>query len=63
MTACGDVQLDEIAGFFRCASCDQKAFLSANWLALRGGDPKLIRIRRLVGVWFVCVFDWEDGTL
>lgn len=63
ITICGDVQLDEIAGFFRCESCGRKAFLSADWLTAQGGDFRGIRLRRLVGVRLVRVYDWEDGTL
>lgn len=63
ITICGDVQLAEIAGFFRCESCGSKVTLSADWLTALGGDLNGLRIRRLVGVRLVRVFDWEDETL
>ncbi|MCV3767149.1 hypothetical protein [Rhizobium sp. TRM95796] len=64
ITIYGDVQLDEIAAFFRCEAYGRKAFLSADWLTAQGVDFGGIRIRRLIAVRLVRVYDWEeDGTL
>jgi len=59
----GDLPLWEIAGHFRCEKCERKDYMHADWQTVQGADIKTIRIRRLVRVRVVRVFEWEDGTL
>jgi hypothetical protein len=63
LAVCGDIPLWDIAGHFRCEKCQRKEFMSADWQNVRGEDLKALRVRRLVRVRMVRVFDWEDGTL
>jgi hypothetical protein len=63
LAVCGDVPLWEIAGHFRCERCERKDYMSADWRNVRGEDLKSLRIRKLVGVRLVRVFDWEDGYI
>jgi len=37
--------------------------MSADWKTIRGEDVNSLRIRKLVGVRLVRVFDWEDGDI
>jgi hypothetical protein len=45
---------------FRCESCHRKD-LNVKWHTVSGPDVGTIRIRKLVRVRLVKVYDWTDG--
>jgi hypothetical protein len=60
---CGNADLREIAGHFRCEQCQRKDCMSANWQNVYGPDVGTVKVRRLVRVRMTRVCDWEEGTL
>lgn len=63
MKICGDIPVWEVAGYFCCGTCQQKAYLRTDWRTVYGPDVATIRVRRLVGIRSVKVYDWKEGPL
>lgn len=61
LTICGDISLDDISSLFRCEHCHRKDFMNVKWQSVSGPDVGTVRIRKLVGIRLVKVYDWEDG--